>query len=90
MSDKDGPEDTGQETGYIHDTDMALSPLTNTTFIMTLTNILRKNEREFTSATKSIITFLAKYIMNMNHIFILSINLTGIIDKKGTLGGGLQ
>ena len=47
-------------------------------------------EREFTSATKSIITFLANYIMNMNHIFILPINLTGIIDKKGTLGGGLQ
>ena len=47
-------------------------------------------EREFTSDTKSIITFLANYIMNMNHIFILPINLTRIIDKKGTLGGGLQ
>jgi len=26
----------------------------------------------------------------MNHIFILSINLTIIIDKKSTLKGGLQ
>ena len=30
--------------------------------------------------------------MSMNHIFILSINITAIIDKKRafTLGGGLQ
>jgi len=40
--------------------------------------------------TKDIITFLVYYIMSMTHIFILSINLTAIIDKKSTLIGGLQ